>query len=297
MKITKSYHFYASITMVLWSLAYVFTRLALQYFSPFSLGLLRYAAASCALIIVVVVSKISFPSKAAIPWIILSGATGFFLYMLTFNMGSRTVSSATSCTVISTVPIITAILARFIYKEKLTALQYISIFISFIGVVVLTLMKGGLTADTGMLYICAAAVLLSVYNLLQRKLTKTCSPLQVTSYSIFFGTIMLCIFAPGAVTEVKTAPTVQILYVLFLGVFPGAIAYCCWTKALAIADNTSSVSNYMFVEPFLAAIFGFIFAGESVDSSTIVGGLIIIAGLFLYYFGESLRRRILKAPG
>ena len=42
----ETYHFYATITIICWSIAYVFTRLVLEHFSPFSLGFLRYLIAS-----------------------------------------------------------------------------------------------------------------------------------------------------------------------------------------------------------------------------------------------------------
>jgi len=189
------------------------------------------------------------------------------------------------------VPIITALLARLIYREKLTAVQWGAIVLSFGGVVVLTVLEGGLSANIGLLYIIGAAVLLSVYNLLQRRMTKSASPLQTVAFSIFFGTLMLCVFAPAAVTEASGAPPIQIVYVLFLGIFPGAVAYCAWTKALSLAGNTSSVSNYLFVEPFLTALFGYLIARERIGGSTIAGGIIILAGLFLYYFGGRIRLR------
>ena len=50
MQVKNSYHPYAIITILFWSLAYVLTRLTLQYFSVFSLGFPRYVAASLALI-------------------------------------------------------------------------------------------------------------------------------------------------------------------------------------------------------------------------------------------------------
>ena len=42
----KNYHFYAITTIIFWALAFVFTRLALQYFDVYTLSFLRYLAAS-----------------------------------------------------------------------------------------------------------------------------------------------------------------------------------------------------------------------------------------------------------
>jgi drug/metabolite transporter (DMT)-like permease len=78
---------------------------------------------------------------------------------------------------------------------------------------------------------------------------------------------MLCVFLPGAIGELKAAPPVQILYVLILGVFSSAVAYCAWSKALSLAQNTSSVSNYMFITPFATTLLGLWLAGEPVELS------------------------------
>jgi len=184
MKAKNSFHIYAMITIIFWSLAYVLTRLALQYFTAFSLGFLRYFIASCTLIIVAVISKIKLPHKKDLPWFMLAGALGFFFYMIAFNQGQKTVTASTGSIVISTVPVLTALIARVVYKEKLSHLQWLAIAIEFAGVTVLTLMNDVLSINIGLLWLFLAALALSLYNLLQRKLTKTYSALQTSAFSI-----------------------------------------------------------------------------------------------------------------
>ena len=41
----------------------------------------------------------------------------------------------------------------------------------------------------------------------------------------------------------------------------------------------------MFVTPFLTSILGFLLAGEVPDQATLVGGGIILLGVFLFNFG------------
>lgn len=288
MKLKNSFHIYAMITIVFWSLAYVLTRLTLQYFTAFSLGFLRYFIASCTLVIVAILIKIEFPRKADLPWFMLSGAVGFFLYMITFNKGQETVTASTGSVVIATVPVITALLARFIYKEKLSNFQWIAIAIEFAGVSLLTLMNGVLSINIGLLWLFLAALALSIYNLLQRKLTKTYTALQTSAFSIFFGTILLAVFLPASIREVSHAPAIQLFYISVLGIFSSAIAYAAWSRALAKAKQTSQVSNYMFITPFLTSVLGFLIAGEIPDQSTLVGGTIILLGVFVFNFGGKI---------
>jgi drug/metabolite transporter (DMT)-like permease len=285
MKLKESYHPYAMLTILFWSLAYVFTRLALQHFSSFSLGFLRYFTASSSLILIVLIIKLKPPKRSDIKLFVLAGAAGFFLYILAFNKGCETVTATTSSVIIAMVPIFTAIFARIIYKERLKRIQWIAILIGFTGVIVLTVMKGGLSVNLGLLWLLGASVLLSLYNILQRHLTKTYSALQTSAFSIFCGTILLAVFIPSSIKELANVPLVPIIYILILGIFSSAIAYCSWAKAFSKAKQTSSVSNYMFVTPLLTSILGFVIAGETIDISTLVGGTIIILSLLIFNIG------------
>lgn len=282
----SSFHIYAIITIVFWSLAYVLTKLALQYFTPFSMGFLRYFIASCTLLIIALFTRMKPPHVKDLPYFILAGALGFFIYMITFNLGQKTVTASTASIVISTVPVLTALLSRFVDKEKLSLLQWLAIAIEFIGVAVLTLMHGFVSINIGLLWLFLAALALSLYNLLQRKLTKKYTALQASAYSIFFGTLLLAVFLPAAAREVFNVPVIQWVYLLILGVFSSAVAYVAWSRAFAKAKRTSQVSNYMFITPFLASLFGFLLAGELPESSTLIGGGIILLGVFIFNFGE-----------
>lgn len=245
MRFKDSHHPYAMATILFWSLAYVLTRLSLRHFTAFPLGFLRYLAASLALVVVLIVDKTAVPRRTDWKWFVLGGAVGFFLYMLAFNKGCETVSSATASVVIATVPVLTALLARFLHGETLGAHQWVAMAVEFIGVVILTLMNGAFSINIGILYLLGAAVLLSVYNLLQRRLIRSYSGLTTCAYCIFPGTLMLAIFAPQAAEQALNAPPVTLLCVAAMGVFSSAIAYVAWATAFARAKKASSVSNHV----------------------------------------------------
>jgi drug/metabolite transporter (DMT)-like permease len=90
------------------------------------------------------------------------------------------------------------------------------------------------------------------------------------------------LYLPDAAVQFGNAPLQQLLVMIFLGVFPSALAYMLWAKALMIAQKTSDVTNYMFVTPLLAALMGFLIMGEIPALSTWVGGLMIFTGLLLF---------------
>ena len=281
----NSYHPYAIVTIVCWSLAFVLTRLALRHFTALPIGFMRYAIASFILLYAVLKYKIPRPRVADLPLFILCGAAGFAFYIVAFNMGSVTVNAATSSIVISTAPIMTAFLARFVYKEKLQRIQWLAIGVEFVGIMILTAMRGGLIANEGIVWLLGAALSFCIYNLTLRKLVKRYTAIQVTAYSIFAGSIMLSIFAPQTAVQLWHAPVVAVLYVVAMGVFSSALAYVTWSKAFERARGVASVSNYMFLTPFLTTVLGFLMAGEVPDLATVVGGAVIMVGLLLFYFG------------
>ncbi len=290
MRKNMSFHFYALITIFFWSLAYVLTRLTIRHFSAFSLGFLRYFIASATLLVFVFFKGTRLPGKKDLPWFFITGAFGFFLYMITFNKGCETVTASTASVIIATVPVMTALLSRCLYDEEITFLQWIAMGIEFSGVLLLTLMNGIFSINPGLIWLFAAAFALSMYNVLQKKLSSAYSGFEISAFSIFAGTIMLSLFSFDAIRELGQASLTQFCYVGFLGVFSSALAYVAWSQAIVRAKGVSSVSNYMFLTPFLTSILGFMMAKEKPDSATLAGGAIILLGLLLFIFEKRLRR-------
>lgn len=240
----QMYQPYALATVFCWALAFVFTRMTLSYFSAASLGFLRYMTASAALVVIAIVRRMKPPRLADLPMFFVSGFFGFFLYMIVFNKGLSSVPAATASVVNATVPMVTALIASVVYREKVRGFQWAAVAVELIGVVILTAMSGGLTQSGGLVWLFFAALSLSIYNILQRRLTKKYTAMQASAYSIFAGTLMLAIFSPAAFRELSTAPAIQYVYVLLLGVFPSAVAYVSWSVAFSKAERTSQVSNY-----------------------------------------------------
>lgn len=281
------YQPYALATIFCWSLAFVFTRMTLSYFSAAFLGFLRYLVASAALIVIAIVKKIKPPKPADWPLFFISGFFGFFLYMIVFNKGLSSVPAATASVVNATVPVVTALIAGVVYREKVRGFQWVAVVIELIGVAVLTVMSGGLTQSGGLVWLFLAALSLSTYNILQRKLTKKYTAMQASTYSIFAGTLMLAFFSPTAFRELAAAPAAQYIYVALLGVFPSAIAYVSWSVAFSKAERTSQVSNFTVLTLFFTSLLGILILGETPNAATLVGGGITLAGVLLFNYGAA----------
>ena len=278
----KNYHIFALITVSLWASSFSYTKMALEVFTVPVISMYRFIFAGLFMLAFGIIKKIGLPDKRDIPIFLLSACVGFSLYQLVFNKGIDMLTSATACIVIAITPVITAIFARIIFKEKIQIGGWIAIGICFFGIVVLMLWDGVLSINMGIFWMLIAAIFLATYNLLQRKLTKKYTALQTTAYSIIIGSLMLLVFLPQGITQAANATWVHWGAVIFLGILPSAIAYLLWAKAISLAEKTSEVTNFMFIQPAIAMLLGFLVISEIPTIGMYVGAGIIIFGLFLF---------------
>jgi drug/metabolite transporter (DMT)-like permease len=272
----------ATLAMLLWSSAFPATRYVLEYYSPWALMLMRFLAASVTLIVIGIIRNIKLPKIKDLPFFIASGFSGVFLYALFFNTGSVTVIAGVGSFIIASAPIFTLILSRILLKEIVKPICYIGVLVSFIGLAAVTLTQiTEFTFNFGILLLTFAAICSSVYSIVVRNLSKTYSPLEITTFSIIIGTIAMLIFLPNVITEVpKTNLSVNILVIL-MGILPSALGYLTWSYALAKADKIAHVMVFSYLIPFLSAIIAYFWLGETLTIYALAGGIIIIVGMII----------------
>ena len=289
MNIKLNYHIYALISIVVWTQGFVFTRLALAYFQPVSIAFLRYLIGSIVLLVVTIVLKIKPPAREDWGWITLCGMAGFAVYMTIFTLVAVNMTAATASVIISTVPIWTAILAWVFYKEKLKPIQCFACGLEFLGIIVMVMITSHFDSGLGVIILLFGATLLAVHSIITRKLVKKYSPLQITIYSMLIGTAALFIFTPNAIEDFQRGiPLVGYFHLFVLGVLASAVGFVSWSLALKNTPKVSYVTNYMFITPFLTTIMGFWLANELPGIYTLLGGALILSGLAIFNFHETI---------
>lgn len=283
MKEKKKVYVLAFLAVLFWAYAFPFTKIAMKYFSPYSLGFTRVVIGSITLLIIGLKAGNRLPKLRDIPMFILSGGCGFAIYLFAFNRGIMTISSSTSSIAIALTPIFTATWASIIYKEKINKIGIMSMLIAFSGVCIIMLQKGSLSINIGVLWTVFAAFVFSIYNILNRKLTSMgYRAIEIVTYSMIASVFELSMFSSKAVEEISKSSITGIVVVLSLGILSSATAYYLWSKALSITKNTSDVTNFGFVTPCLATIMGSIVLGETNNIQTIIGGVLIIGSVIVF---------------
>lgn len=284
MKAKVKLNIYSFITVFLWAAAFPLTKVAGAYFSPYDLGLIRCTVAAASLLIIGMLSHMRKPlCKRDLFLMAITGIFGFALYLIFFNTGIMTISSATSSVIVASTPIMTAIVCSRLYDERISPAGRLAIFLSFMGVIILLFWKGALSIEIGVVWTLAAAVVFCIYNVLSRRLVSAgYSSVEIVTYGMISAAAVMMVFLPGTVSEISQAEPKALIIAAALGVFPSAISYFLWAKAMSLADKTSEVTNYMFITPLLSTVIGFLLLGEIPDMGTIIGGVVIIAGVILF---------------
>jgi len=272
----------ALLAIFLWASAFPGTRYALQYYGPVSLMTLRFVTASLTLSIVGIIRKIRLPKLRDLPMFAISGISGVFLYSLLFNFASVTLQAGVTSFVVASSPIFTMILVRIFLKEKVKAICWVGVFVSFVGLAAITLTEvTDFALNSGMVLIILAAICSGIYSAVMRGLTRKYTALEATTYTIIFGSLGMLFFLPEAISEISGATFFANAVVLFMGIFPAALSYLAWGYALSKAKKTAHVTVFTYLIPFISSLLGFFWLGETLSAFTIIGGIVIIGGMVM----------------
>ena len=151
---------YSLFTIFLWASAYPLTKIAQTHFTVVPLAFLRSFIAGSFMLFIGKFQGMALPKKKHIPLFLLAGALGYVIYTVAMNIGLQTLPSATCSLLVATSPIMTAIIASKVYREKIGPVSWISIFIAFSGVMILLLWDshGTFSIDAAMLWMLLSAV-------------------------------------------------------------------------------------------------------------------------------------------
>ncbi len=90
----------------------------------------------------------------------------------------------------------------------------------------------------------------------------------------------MLVFLPGFFQDLGKAPLQAHLTVIYLGIFPGALAYATWSYFMSKMP-ASQAASFLYINPILATMVAFIWIGEIPSVLTLAGGIIVLAGLVL----------------
>ena len=278
------YHFAALITIIIWSSTYISTKILLKSFYPIEISLFRFIIGYIFLLIIrpQFDFKISFKRDK---YFILAGFLGMFLYYFMENLATKYTYASNVSLIVSSIPIITSILAHLINKdEKINKKLIIAFFFSLTGIVLVVISKGEIIelSFSGDIFALIAAIIFSFYNIVIRRINKEIHVLDIVRKSIFFGLVFIIItylFKPDKSNLLLVFQIPDLLHLLFLGIFASGLCFILWNKAVKEIGSIKA-SQYIFLAPILTGVLSVIILNEPFNFIKILGMGIILIGVF-----------------
>ncbi|MGF1523474.1 MAG: DMT family transporter [Leptolyngbyaceae cyanobacterium] len=273
--------FAIALTVLLWASAFPAIQVSLTAYAPAEVAFLRYIVASAVLGVYAFFRRMPLPRLRDLPLISVCGFIGFAVYNFMLNAGQMTVSAGMASFVISSEVGVIALLAWLFFGEQLGQVGWIGIALCIAGVGIISLTgNSGPQLSTGVSLVFLATLSISLYSVLQKPLLQRYTAIQFTTYAIWTGTLFLFLFAPGAVWSVAHAPVGPTLAVIYMGIFPGVVAYGAWSYVLSQIP-ASQAGSYLALIPVAALIIAWLWLREVPTPATLVGGIVVLCGVTL----------------
>lgn len=212
--------------------------------------------------------------------LVVIGVLWFGLYNLALNAGERRVDAGTAAMLIQLAPVLVAVMAAVFLKERATPALGIGLVVAFAGVVLIaTSTSGDASRDlrgVGLCLVAAAAYAVSL--VVQKSLVARISAIQITWVACAVGTVTCLPFLGRLLSDVSQASTADIGWVVYLGLFPTAIAFSTYAFALShMSAGNLSVTTYLV--PPITVLMSWAVLSESPPLMAYVGGALCLLGV------------------
>jgi drug/metabolite transporter (DMT)-like permease len=271
-----------AVTLLLWSSAFVAIRHLGHTFSPGALSLGRLLVGSVALGIVLLMRGWTMPSRRDWPGLVVIGVLWFGLYNVALNAGELRVDAGTAAMLIQLSPVLVAVLAAVFLGERATPALGVGLLVAFGGVVLIATSTSdhGQRDPLGVFLCLVSAAAYAVSLIFQKPLVSRLSAIEVTWIACTVGALVCVPFAPGLARDAADASASDIAWVLYLGVFPTAIAFSTYAFALtSMSAGNLSVTTYLV--PPITVLLSWVLLSEAPPGMAYVGGALCLLGVAL----------------
>lgn len=279
----------AAFAVAAWGASFVATKIALREFSPVALVWSRFALGMVVLGFFVLVRRQLRPVGARdLAYFLLLGFLGITLHQWLQSNALVTSQATTTGWIVATTPLFIAILGRVFLRERLGLKGLAGIAVATLGVL-LVVARGdpraiaiGRLGAPGDVLILISAVNWAVVTVLSRRGLARHPAALMMFYVMLMGWALTTVLfaAESGFRGIGPLSSSGMAALLFLGVVCSGVAYVFWFDALERLP-AARVGAFLYLEPLVTVVAAACLLGESVRLGTMLGGSIILGGIWL----------------
>lgn len=276
----------ALLSVIFWSTVASAFKIALAFVNPIQLLVFASTIASFVLLLILLIrGKLHILINLNFKFFLKSALMGLlnpFLYYLVLFKAYSLLPAQEALSLNYTWAIVLTILSGIFQKKKVSLFSYVSLIISFIGVLII-LSKGSIVSlrpsnPYGAILALSSALIWGVSWLLNimSEIDDEIRLFLNFAFGACFGWIYLFVYG-----NVQIPSFFGLLPVVYVGIFEMGVTFVLWNKALKMAANPAKVNNLIYLSPVFSLAFICLILKEAISMSTFLGIFLIISGILL----------------
>jgi drug/metabolite transporter (DMT)-like permease len=259
----------------------VAVRISDRGLAPFYGAGLRFVAAALILFALLAMRRIPLPTRAQLKGTLLYGFLGFAVSYAFAYLAMLSLSSGVAAVVLGSVPLMTLFLTVAHGVERFRLRGLIGATIAIVGIIAIIGIPSNAHVPIGALLLIIGAAFCAAESSVVLKKYPTGHPMATNAVAMGFGgTLLLAIsFTAHEAWSLPATPATwaSLLYL----VVPGSIGLFALFLFTLKRWPASRVSYLFVLNPIVASVSGAALAGESVTVAIVVGGLIVLSGVYV----------------
>ncbi|WP_245998092.1 DMT family transporter [Nocardia pseudobrasiliensis] len=268
------------IAVVVWASAFVAIRDAGPALSSAPMALLRLAVAALALTVLVGLRGGVRLPRARTPWLLVIGYAVLWLagYTVALNAAERHVDAGTAALLVNLAPLLVALGAAALLREKLSRALVVGMSVALAGVTTIAFGTAGRHDMLGVTLCLLSAVLYAAGVLVQKAALRHVDALTAIWLGCLIATVVLLPWTPQLITELSSAPARTIADGVYLGLFPTAIGFTAWSYALRRTD-AARLTTTSYAIPAVSVLLSWLLLAEAPTPWALAGGAVCLLGV------------------
>ena len=258
-------------------------RLGYAELAPFWGAAVRFLCAAAVLLVVVAVTRRELPRGRALGGVMIFGVLNFGLFYMFMYWALTEVTAGTAMVVLAIVPLLTLVLAVVQRVERFRVRGLVGALVAAAGVALVFRDSIGLASAWALLALLGGALSVAEVNIVIKQFPRV-DPVVENGLGMAVGGALLLALS-GVLGEAwavprETATTMSLLYLILFGSIGLFVLYL-----IVLNRWTATAASYvLLIAPLVTIVLGVAILDEPVSPSFLVGGALVLAGVYVGAF-------------